>query len=207
MLSVLDQPALRARVSRFSVEEYHRLGENGRGTELIRGIIIEKRSKSSLHGTIASTLQALLMPAIPEGFCWRREEPLSLSDSEPEPDFAIVSGGREDYLRAHPRTAALVLEVAVTSPDADRALAEIYAGAEVAEYWVVLPNERPVEVLRRPENGRYREMRSYGSSEGIECESRAGCAIEPRGALRLPRLVVACIQASAESCFHSRGLG
>ena len=42
MLSVLESPTLRARVSRLSVAEYHRLGEyneRGKRTELIRGIV------------------------------------------------------------------------------------------------------------------------------------------------------------------------
>jgi len=45
---ILEIPDVRRRVSPLSVEEYHRLGEfneNGRRTELIRGIIIEKMSK------------------------------------------------------------------------------------------------------------------------------------------------------------------
>ena len=44
MTAILDIPEVRQRVSRLSVEEYHRLGEfneNGRRTELIRGIVIE----------------------------------------------------------------------------------------------------------------------------------------------------------------------
>src|SRR5580698_7319239 len=116
MLSVLDQPAYRGRVSRLSVKEYHQLGEfneNGKRIELIRGIVIEKMSKSPLHGTIASMLQDLLTPRVPTGFFIRREEPLTLRDSEPEPDLAIVAGQRRDYLQAHPGTAALAVEVAV----------------------------------------------------------------------------------------------
>jgi len=170
MLSVLDEPAFRQRVSRLSVREYHQLGEfneNGKRTELIRGIVIEKMSKSPLHGTIASLLQDLLTPRIPTGYCIRREEPLTLRDSESEPDLAVVAGQRRDFLAAHPTTAALVIEVAVSSPDADRALAEIYAEAGVAEYWVALPQERLIEVYRHPEGSRYREMRTYSGNEEI----------------------------------------
>ncbi len=138
MLSVLDEPAFRQRVSRLSLQEYHQLGEyngNGKRTELIRGFVIEKMSKSPLHGTIASMLQELLILRVSAGFFVRREEPLTLRDSEPEPDLAVVRGQRSDYLEAHPTTAALVIEVAVSSPDADRALGEIYAEAGVEEYW------------------------------------------------------------------------
>ncbi len=130
MLSVLDQPDFRRRVSKLSVKEYHQLGEfneNGKRAELIRGIVIEKIRKSSLHCSIASILQRIITPKVPAGFCVRREEPLTLRDSEPEPDIAIVVGTNEDYLHVHPHTATLAVEVAVTSPAADRAMAEIYA--------------------------------------------------------------------------------
>ena len=63
MPTILELPEVRQRVSPLSVEEYHRLGEfneHGRRTELIRGIIIEKMSKSPFHATIVSLLYGLL---------------------------------------------------------------------------------------------------------------------------------------------------
>jgi Uma2 family endonuclease len=180
MLSVLDQPAYRGRFSRLSVKEYHQLGEfneNGKRTELIRGFVIEKMSKSPLHGTIASILQELLISHVPAGFFIRREEPLTLRDSEPEPDIAIVIGKRSDFLEAHPTTAALVIEIAVSTPDADRELGELYAEAGVPEYWVVLPRERLIEVYRHPEDGRFREMRTYSRGEEIRSDIVPGLCL------------------------------
>jgi len=52
MTAILELPEVRERVSPLSVEEYHRLGEyneHGRRTDLIRGIIIQKMSKTPLH--------------------------------------------------------------------------------------------------------------------------------------------------------------
>ena len=45
MSAILKMPEVRHRISRLSVEEYHRLhefNENGRRTELIRGIVLER---------------------------------------------------------------------------------------------------------------------------------------------------------------------
>jgi len=45
---ILEIPEVRRRISPLSVEEYHKLGEfneNGKRTELIRGIVIQKMSK------------------------------------------------------------------------------------------------------------------------------------------------------------------
>jgi Uma2 family endonuclease len=170
MSSILDLPSVRARLPRISVEEYHRQGEfqaNGRRTELIRGVVIEKMSKSPLHGTIASTLQDLLSPQIPAGFIIRREEPLTFADSEPEPDLCIVRGVRLDFLHANPSTAAIVVEVSVTSISEDRERAFLYAEAGIEEYWIVLPATKSVEVYRRPEDGRHLEMRAYRADEPL----------------------------------------
>lgn len=177
MFSVLDQPDLRQRVSKLSVAEYHQLGEfneNGKRTELIRGIVIEKMSKSPLHSTIASLLHRLVLPQLPAGFCARYGEPLTLRDSEPEPDLAVVAGTEEDYAHAHPPTAALAVEVAVTSAAADRLMAEIYAEAGVAEYWIVLPRKRTIEVYRQPDGSGYREMRTYSREEELPCSTVPG---------------------------------
>ena len=180
MLSVLDSPTLRARVSPLSVVSYHQLCESDPRairTELIRGIVVKKMSKSPLHGTIASLLQDALTPQLPAGVLLRREEPLTLRDSEPEPDLAVVTGARRDYLRAHPATALLAIEVAVTSPDDDRAMAEIYAEAGVGEYWVVLPKERAIEVFRQPEGLSYREMRRYEFADELVCSTVPGVKV------------------------------
>ena len=56
---ILEIPEVRQRVSPLSVEEYHRLAEyneHGRRTELIRGIVIEKVSRSPEHSILASRL-------------------------------------------------------------------------------------------------------------------------------------------------------
>ena len=174
MSAILEIPEVRQRVSRLSVEEYHRLDEfnnNGRRTELIRGIVIEKRSKSPLHCSIAKRLYDAIARLLPKGFVVRREDPLTFADSEPEPDIAVVCGAESDFFQAHPTTAELVIEVAVSSAVLDRENASLYAEAGVKEYWIVLGPERRVEVYRQPENGRYRERLQIGSDGTLQCAS------------------------------------
>jgi len=180
MAAILDIPEVRRRVSRLSVDEYHRLDElnaNGRRTELIRGIVIEKTSKSPLHRTSTSLLYKLLLSQLPAGYPVWKEEPLTLADSEPEPDIAVTRGGESDFATAHPSTAKLVVEVAVSSPTLDRENASLYAEAGVKEYWIVLGAERKVEVYRRPENGRYQERHLFGMGETIELSSLPGVRV------------------------------
>lgn len=181
MSAILEIPEVRQRVSPLSVEEYHRLdeyNERGRRTELIRGIVIEKMSKSPLHCSIAKRLYDKLAGALPVGYVVRREDPLTLADSEPEPAIAVVRGVADDFWEAHPRTAELVIEVAVTGPALDRENARLYAEAGVKEYWIVLGAERQVEVYRRSEQGRYQERYLLGPDDLLECGAVPGARFQ-----------------------------
>jgi Uma2 family endonuclease len=180
MSAILELPEVRRRVSPLSVEAYHRLGEfndRRRRTELIRGIVIEKMSKSPLHAALAKRLYDLISRLLPRGLLVRREDPLAFADSEPEPDIAIVRGTEAEFFHVHPTTADLVIEVAVSSPALDRENASLYAEAGVKEYWIVLASEGRIEAYRRPENGRYQEMRVVNVGETIQCEGVAGVSL------------------------------
>jgi Uma2 family endonuclease len=169
---MLENDGTRAPVAPVTVEQYHRFPEfedGGKRTELIRGILIEKSSKSSLHSSIARRLFMLLQGAMPPGFILLREDPLTFADSEPEPDLAIVRGGEQDFATSHPTTAELVIEIAVSSVALDREKAAIYAEAGVAEYWIVLPAERRVEVFSRPVGGVYRDFVDVDGDAIISC--------------------------------------
>jgi Uma2 family endonuclease len=174
MSAILEIPEVRQRVSRLSVEEYHRLNEfndNGRRTELIRGIVIEKMSKSPLDRFLASRLYQLFLAQLPDGYSVWKEEPPTLADSEPEPDISVTRGSEGDFAEAHPKTAELVIEVAVSSATLDRENASLYAEAGVKEYWIVLEPERRVEVYRRPEKGSYQESMQFGAGDTLQCAS------------------------------------
>jgi Uma2 family endonuclease len=174
MAAILEIPEVRQRLSRLSVEEYHRLdeyNERGRRTELIRGLIIEKMSKSPLHRTITSLLYKILQAQLPAGYSVWKEEPLALADSEPEPDISVTRGSEKDFVAAHPKTAELVVEVAISSPALDRENASLYAEAGVNEYWIILGPERRIEVYRQPEHGRYRHTSMFSEDSVLECTS------------------------------------
>eukprot|EP01031_Cornospumella_fuschlensis_P001358 gene1358-1691_t len=67
MVSVLEVPSIRRQVSPITVETYHRMAELGmvdKRAELIRGVIVEKMSKSPLHESWVDRLFWLLVNAI-----------------------------------------------------------------------------------------------------------------------------------------------
>jgi hypothetical protein len=58
MAAILDRLSVRHAALLLSVEQYHRLNEEGilsERTELLRGVIIERMTKSPLHTRLATT--------------------------------------------------------------------------------------------------------------------------------------------------------
>ncbi len=177
MSAILDLPEMRARVARWSVADYERFVERGlyeKGFELIRGFIVQKMPKSPLHQTLTELICDRIRGWLSVGYFVRQEGSLRLADSMPEPDVAVVRGRRTDFFNSHPTTAELVIEVAVSSVALDRENASLYAEAGVSEYWIVLAQERQVEVYRQPQDGVYRQKRLYAAGETLACESVPG---------------------------------
>ena len=181
MTTLLELPEIRECFSPLSVAEYHQLGEfneNGRRTELVRGIVIEKMSKSPLHRFTADQVRQILAAQITPDFTLFSQDPITTADSEPEPDVMVVRGTREEFRTTHPTTAELVVEVAVTSLEVDRAKAPIYAEAGVAEYWIVCPDEKQVEVYRQPTANGYGEHTVITPPAAIECAALPGVRVD-----------------------------
>jgi Uma2 family endonuclease len=172
MAPLLAVPEVSERLVRWSVEEYEQLAEQGalpRRAELLRGLIIEKMPKSPLHRALSKRLYDLIQKALPPGFVVFQEAPLRLADSEPEPDLLIVRGAEAEFDERHPSTAALVIEVAVTSASLDRLNPGLYTEAGVEEYWIVLGREQMIEVYHQPVAGAYREVQTIGHEEEELC--------------------------------------
>lgn len=177
MTSILNHAEVCDAALPISVAQYHELGEAGiipQATELLRGLIVEIRRKSPEHSWLVQFLADWLKGATPAGWHVRQEQPLTLADSEPEPDVALVAGRPADYRAKHPATAALVIEVAIWSEALDREKAGAYAEAGVEECWLVLPNRRAVEILSGPSATGYQGRRLAGVGEAVVLEKLPG---------------------------------
>jgi len=177
MTALLELPAFRERVRGLSVEGYHRLGELGLlsdDVELLRGLVVTKMSKSPLHELVAQKLMRLLLARVPSGFEVRPERPLTLSDSEPEPDISVVRGTPDDWATGHPTTAHLVVEVSVSSASLDEGKGDIYAEAGILEYWLVRPEDRAVDVYRQHMRNGYSSKTTLRENDTLRSTSLPG---------------------------------
>lgn len=179
MLDILDIPTLRERMAPISVEKYHRMIESGIfddwDVELLDGVLVKKISKSELHVYFTDLFVDLVRSFCGSGEFWvRKEDPITIGNSEPEPDLSVIKGQRSDFRYCKPQTALFVAEVAISSFSIDLAKAVDYAAAEVAEYWVIRPEEKLIKVFQQPVNGRYEVERDYDAQELIESVALPG---------------------------------
>ena len=184
MLAVLDDPAVRARAYPITVENYHRmfdLGMLARDVELIRGALVEKMPKSPLHASIVELLREHFTLCLPQGWFARQEQPLTLSDSEPEPDVAVIRGSRAEFRKSHPESATLILEVCVSSEAIDRLKLQIYAEAGVPECWLILAEERVVERHTEPRGAAYQRIERVAVPGTLESTVFPSVALPPAG--------------------------
>jgi Uma2 family endonuclease len=183
MIAILESPEFRQRAQPINVETYHWMLEQGmlpQRAELIRGVIVEKMPKSTLHEYLASEFQDRLNAMLGDGWRVRKEGPLTFKDSEPEPDISVVRGRNADFIAGHPRTAALVVEIAVTSEASDREMVSAYAEAGVEECWLVLAKARVIEVYTSPVNGTYAKRHTLGVSDTLVSTALPGVSLEIR---------------------------
>src|SRR5690349_16054317 len=110
-----------ARVRRFSVDEYHRMIDDGffgadEQFELLEGWIVQKVSRNPPHDSVLNRTRRRIERALPAGWMVRIQSAVTTPDSEPEPVVAVVRGDDADYEARHPTAAdsALVVEVANT---------------------------------------------------------------------------------------------
>jgi Uma2 family endonuclease len=143
---------------RFSVAEYHRLIELGMLTEddnleLLEGYLVHKMSRNPPHDAAIQKGTKRWLRLLPAGWDLRVQSAITLTESEPEPDFAIVRGDENTYLTRHPSAAdiGLVVEVSDSTLPGDRDdKGRIYARAGIPCYWIVNLNDRQVEVYTLP---------------------------------------------------------
>ena len=179
MLEILNIPDIRERVAPISIDRYHRMIESGMfadwNVELLSGVLVEKMSKTDLHILIVDILLEKLGDFCSRSEYWVRQElPLTIGNSEPEPDISVVKGDRTKLRKQKPATAQFIAEVAVSSLAIDRAKASDYATAGVPEYWIVRPKEGKTELYRNPVNGVYTEELEIPADNPIESSALPG---------------------------------
>jgi len=164
---------------RLRVDQYHAMIRAGILTpddpvELLEGWLVYKMPKNPPHRVATRLTQTALERVVPANWYVDAQAPITLEDSEPEPDLVVVRGTPRLYLDRHPGPAelALVIEVADASLLRDRgAKKRIYARAGIAVYWLINLPDRRCEVYTDPSGVAgepdYRQRQDYGPTDAV----------------------------------------
>jgi hypothetical protein len=125
------------------------------------------------HTAAVNALMKAFLTLAGMGSAVRIQQPITTSDSEPEPDVVLATGTDADYKKRHPKSSEciVVVEVADSSLREDQTTKlELYAGAKVAVYWIVNLVDRRVEVYTQPKGGKnpaYKTRTDYGPDDSV----------------------------------------
>jgi Uma2 family endonuclease len=138
----------------WTLEELHRLPDDGNKYELVRGELFVTPPPSVDHELIGARLARILDAYVARhslGYVWRPRSVVRLEGSEVEPDLMVRAApatGEQDW----ERMPVPILVVEVLSPTTRRRdlnqKKSFYLDAGVAEYWVVDPESRTLTVMR-----------------------------------------------------------
>jgi Uma2 family endonuclease len=172
--------AIAWKTRRFTVADYHRMGETGilggdDRVELLDGEIVEMTPVGPRHASAVDRMTRLFSRLVGETVVVRVQNPIDLGflASEPQPDLALLKPRADFYATAHPvpEDVLLVVEVMDAPAERDRRLKlPLYARAGLREVWLVDLGAERIEVYRQPEPDGYRQthLLRRGESTAID---------------------------------------
>ena len=162
---------------RFTIDEYHRMGEAGilgddERLELIAGHIVVREPIGSRHAGTVDRLNRLWTSRLGERAIVRVQNPVVLSEeaSEVQPDVMLLAPRADFYTASHPTPAdvLLLIEVADTSLLLDRRVKmPLYARAGIREAWLCDLTTGRVDVHRDVTAGRYANVRTFTAAQRL----------------------------------------
>lgn len=176
LLKLPDQPhPIEVPFMRMTVSRYHEMIATGvfdenDAVELLDGYIVEKMPKDPKHSQVTRMIAHALRQLMREGRFVDTQEPITLATSEPEPDIFVVKGKMSDFFGRHPLPdeVELVIEVSNSTKQYDSTVKqEIYASAEIPQYWIVNLIENQVEVYTDPHGTTYRQKSTYTKDQTL----------------------------------------
>ncbi|MEQ1606909.1 MAG: Uma2 family endonuclease [Pyrinomonadaceae bacterium] len=160
---------------RLSVSAYDKMVEQGifnedDRIELWDGVLVRMSPKGIRHSNAIRRIDHQVDSLLGEKVIFTAQDPIRLDDfSEPEPDVVLLVPPIEKYDAQHPgpEDIYLIIEIADTSIERDRAKAAKYASNGIAQYLILNLNNSEVEDYREPSTDGYRTKRTYMADETI----------------------------------------
>ncbi|MFO0803015.1 MAG: Uma2 family endonuclease [Gemmataceae bacterium] len=144
---------------RFTVVEYRKMLEagilfEGEKVELLEGLVVEKGVRNQPHENGLRRLSIRFPRYLPSGYILQVQGAIRLSDSEPEPDGAVIRGDETtcDNHFPGPDDLPLLIEVSDSTLGRDRRdKGRMYSRSNVPIYWIVNVADGWIEVYTNPD--------------------------------------------------------
>ncbi len=184
-MDVLEEPSIQRH--RITAEQYHSMGAAGifepdARVELIEGEVIDMAPIGSRHWSAVNRLTRLLVQAVGERAIVSVQSSIRLgTQSEPEPDLALLKPRDDFYAAALPtgNDALLVIEVADTTAAYDLKIkTRLYAKHGVPAYWVVDLDARLLRCFASPQGETYAEASATAAPGAMALPGLADCVVD-----------------------------
>lgn len=147
---------------KWSLEDYHQLIDNGvldrKNVEFLDGELVEMPPESPLHTYVTVSGADYLRQALKGLALVREAHPIILTNSEPEPDLAIVKLSLTSYKHHHPFAEDIFWLIEISNKTLNYDLNDkkrVYAQEGIKEYWVADINNRQIHIFLDPRNRDY----------------------------------------------------
>jgi Uma2 family endonuclease len=157
-------------IYKWSLDEWHELVDSGvlagKPVELLEGNIVEMSPEGIEHSYTNQSVSDYLRNLLQGKAHIRDAHPITLDNSEPEPDIAIVQLPTTIYRQHHPFPQNIYLLIEVSNRTLKKDLEEkiiTYARNSIPEYWVIDLKNKKLIVHTQPQNGIYAQIIEYQS--------------------------------------------
>ncbi len=157
-------------IYKWSIDEWHKLVNSGvlegKPVELLEGDIIEMSPEGIEHSYTNQSVSDYLKDLLKGDAQIRDSHPITLDNSEPEPDIAIVRLPETIYRNHHPYSQDIYWLIEVSNKTLKKDLEEkiiTYARNGIPEYWVIDLKNKKLIVHTEPHNSRYSQIREFKS--------------------------------------------
>jgi Uma2 family endonuclease len=167
---------LPSQLYRMTLEQYETMVASGAFAKrdrvhLINGYLVARMTELPPHGAACDAIHLTLEPLLPSGWFIRIDRAIRIPNyaSMPEPDIVVVRGTWRDYKARYPEPpdTAMIVEVANSSLDEDRAMAAIYGAGAVPIYWIINLVDRQVEVYTDPGPAGFQSRQIFRPGEQV----------------------------------------
>ncbi|WP_024545544.1 Uma2 family endonuclease [Picosynechococcus sp. NKBG15041c] len=137
-------------LTKWTVAEYHAMVDKGildhKRVELLQGELVEITPESPIHCYTMSHGNDYFQSLVKDRAVIYEGHPITLSQSEPEPDLVLAKLPKEQYRTKHPFAADILLLIEVSNSTLNYDLhdkKDVYEQEGIQEYWVIdIPNQR-----------------------------------------------------------------